>query len=196
MGKCSITPHTSHSELNTYTLPYPATLNGPLTVKNITFTTSLPCPATLHPVDRKAKQTLVRTLADDLNKSLAAGIDSAAISERVANPGRLSVAKDSPPPTTPHYVVFGSSHMKRVIPFLTAKGLTVTDLTQQSWHLNKRNTDSLRNMLEGVRMHAGSFLIADLFGNTSVKYRQEDDTLALAGKRGGGEWVGGGGGGI
>ena len=75
--------------------------------------------------------------------------------------------------------------MNRVIPFLTAKGLTVTDLTQQSWHLNKRNTESLKNMLEGVRMHAGSFLIADLFGNTSVKYRQEDDTLALAVKSGG-----------
>ena len=190
----SLTPHTTHSELNkhTYTLPYPATLNGPLTVKNITFTTSHPSPATLHPVDRKAKQTLVRTLADDLNKSLAAGIDSAAISERVANPGRSSVAKDSHPPPTPHYVVFGSSHMKRVIPFLTAKGLTVTDLTQQSWHLNKRNTESLKNMLEGVRMHAGSFLIADLFGNTSVKYRQEDDTLALAVKSGGRGGEGGG----
>ena len=84
--------------------------------------------------------------------------------------------------------------MKRVIPFLTAKGLTVTDLTQQSWHLNKRNTESLKNMLEGVRMHAGSFLIADLFGNTSVKYRQEDDTLALAVKSGGGN--GGEGGGV
>ena len=34
-------------------------------------------------------------------------------------------------------------------------------------------------------MHAGSFLIADLFGNTSVKYRQEDDTLALAVKTAG-----------
>ena len=64
--------------------------------------------------------------------------------------------------------------MKRVIPFLVAKGLSVTDLTQQSWHLNKRNTDNLKHMLEGVRMHAGSFLIADLFGNTSVKYRQEE----------------------
>ena len=96
----TFTPHTTHYVLNTYTLPYPATLNGPLTVKNITFTTSRPCPATLHPVDRKAKRTLVRTLADDLNKSLAAGIDSAVISERVTSPGRSSVAKDSllPPP--------------------------------------------------------------------------------------------------
>ena len=75
----TITPHTKHTELNTYTLPYPATLTGPLTVKNITFTTSCPCPATLH---------LVRTLADDLNKSLAAGIDSTVISERVVDPGR------------------------------------------------------------------------------------------------------------
>ena len=44
-------------------------------------------------------------------------------------------------------------------------------------------------------MHAGSFLIADLFGNTSVKYRQEDDTLALAVKMGGGSGSEGGGGG-
>ena len=44
-------------------------------------------------------------------------------------------------------------------------------------------------------MHAGSFLflIADLFGNTSVKYRQEDDTLALAVKTGGGSGSEGGG---
>ena len=48
-------------------------------------------------------------------------------------------------------------------------------------------------MLEGVRMHAGSFLIADLFGNTSVKYRQEDDTLALVVKTGGGSGSEGGG---
>ena len=80
-------------------------------------------------MDRKVKQYLVRTLADNLNKSLAAWIDSAAISERVADPGRSSVAKDSLPPP-PHYIVFGSSHMKRVIPFLRAKGLTVTDITQ------------------------------------------------------------------
>ena len=96
-------PHTTHIELNTYTLPYPATLNGPLTVKNVTFTTFCPCPATLHPVDHKVKQSLVHTLADDLNKSLAVGIDSAVISERVTNPSRSSVAKDSlPPPPPPH----------------------------------------------------------------------------------------------
>ena len=95
----TITPHTPHIELNTYTLPYPATLTGPLTVKNITFKTSLPCPATLHLVDRKVKQSLVRTLAEDLNKSLAAGIDSAVISERVADPGKPPAAKDMPPPT-------------------------------------------------------------------------------------------------
>ena len=41
-------------------------------------------------------------------------------------------------------------------------------------------------------MHAGSFPIADLFGNTSVKYRQEDNTLALAVKTGGGSGSEGG----
>ena len=60
--------------------------------------------------------------------------------------------------------------MRRIIPFLTAKGLTVTNLTQKSWHLNKCNTDTLKSTLEGVRMHENSFLIVDLFGNTSVKW--------------------------
>ena len=44
----------------------------------------------------------------------------------------------------------------------------------------------------GGGLHA-RFLIADLFGNTSVKYRQEDDTLALAVKTGGGHGGEGGG---
>ena len=84
------------------------------------------------------KQSLVCTLADDLNKSLAAGIDSAVISERVADPGKPPAAKDIPP----HYIIFGSGHMKRVIPFLVAKGLAVTDLTQQSWHLDKQTLNT------------------------------------------------------
>ena len=90
----SLIPQHTHTELttDTYTLPYPASLTGPVTVKNITFKTSLPCPATLHPVDRKTKKHLVRTLADDLNKSLAAWINSAVISERVNDPDRSPVA--------------------------------------------------------------------------------------------------------
>ena len=53
----SLVPQHTHTELNmdTYTLPYPASLTGPVIVKNITFKTSLPCPATLHRVDRKTK---------------------------------------------------------------------------------------------------------------------------------------------
>ena len=60
--------------------------------------------------------------------------------------------------------------MRRIIPFLTAKGLTDTDLTQKIWHLNTRNTATLKSTLEGVRMQENSFLIVDLFGNTSVKW--------------------------
>ena len=53
----SLVPQHTHTELNTdtYTLPYPASLTGPVIVKNITFKTSVPCPATLHRVDRKTK---------------------------------------------------------------------------------------------------------------------------------------------
>ena len=55
---------------NTYTLPYPAKLSGPISVKNRTFVTAVPSPATLDPVSRKAKTEFVRLLAAELKSSL------------------------------------------------------------------------------------------------------------------------------
>ena len=45
-----LTPTLPNTELtmDTYTLPYPASLTGPQTVKNITFKTSNPCPWTVR----------------------------------------------------------------------------------------------------------------------------------------------------
>ena len=60
------------------------------------------------PVCGQSYQPVSRTLADDLNKSLAAWIDSTVISERVVDPSRSSVAKDSPPPTL--YRIWVQSH--------------------------------------------------------------------------------------
>ena len=85
--------------LDIYTLPFPASLSGPLTVKNRTFVTHYSSPATLNPVSCKAKNNLVRLLAAELNGSLAAGIDLAGISEKIGTGGEAEAkGVNSPPP--------------------------------------------------------------------------------------------------
>ena len=172
---------------DTYTLPFPASLSGPLTVKNRTFVTHYSCPATLNPVSCKAKYNLVRLLAAELNGSLAAGIDLAGISEKNDTGCEAEAKGENSPP--PQFAIFGSSHMRRTAAQLVAKGYRVMDLTQKSWFLNKKSVEALTNTLQSARIPADTFLILDLFGNTSTKFRQADDTLALATKVGGeGGW--------
>ena len=55
------------------------------------------------------------------------------------------------------------------------------------WFLNKKSVEALTNTLQVARIPADTFVILDLFGNTSTKFRQADDTLALATRVGGGE---------
>ena len=87
---------------DTYTLPYPAKLSGPISVKNRTFVTDVPSPASLDPVSCMAKTEFVRLLAAELKSSLSAGFDPAVISARIDESGREAEAQDknsiSPPP--------------------------------------------------------------------------------------------------
>ena len=170
---------------DTYTLPFPASLSGPLTVKNRTFVTHYSSPVTLNPISCKAKNNLVRLLAAELNGSLSARIDLAGISEKIRTGGGAEAKdKNSSPP---QFAIFGSSHMKRTAVQLVAKGYRVLDLTQKVGFLTK---NQLRHTLQAARIPADTFVVLDLFGNTSTKFRQADDTLALATRVGGGSWDG------
>ena len=83
--------------------------------------------------------------------------------------------------------------MKRTVAQLVAKGYRVMDLTQKSWFLNKKSVEALTNTLQAARITVDTFVVLDLFGNTSTKFRQADNTLALAtrvGKRGDGTCYG------
>ena len=62
----------------------------------------------------------------------------------------------------------------------------VRDLTQKSWVLGKKSCDALAAAILADCIFTDTTEVLDLFGNTSTKFRQEDDTLALAVKNGGG----------
>ena len=131
----------SGSEPDRYSLPYLSSLSGPSCVKNRTFTTNRRCPVTALALSCKAKSSVVRCLAEELNASLSAGIDPGVIAERVASAGGAANAKDTSllPPLTLNLVITGSSHMSLTIPHLLAKGIRVADLTERSWHLNAKS---------------------------------------------------------
>ena len=88
--------------------------------------------------------------------------------------------KTSLPPPSLNIIVTGSSHMSRTIPHLVASGLKVTDLTEKSWHLNSKTLEKLVSRIQSASFDALSVIVLDLFGNTSVRFRQVDDTLSLA----------------
>ena len=77
--------------------------------------------------------------------------------------------------------------MQRTISQLRQTGYRVRDLTQKSWVLGKKSCDALAAAILADRIPADTTVVLDLFGNTSTKFRQEDNTLALAVKTGGGE---------
>ena len=87
--------------------------------------------------------------------------------------------KTLPPPPL-NLIVSGSSHMSRTIPHMKAKGIVVTDLTERNWHLNAKSLASLVSKIQASSLNALSVLVLDLFGNTSVRFKQVDDTLSLA----------------
>ena len=155
---------------DTYTLPYPAKLSGPISVKNRTFVTVVPSPASLDPVSRKAKTEFVRLLAAELKSSLSAGFDPAVISARITESGREAETQGKITDPPPHFAVFGSSHMLRTIVQLRQTRYRVKDLTQKSWVLGKKSCNTLSATLLADHILMGTTVVLDLFGNTSTKF--------------------------
>ena len=165
---------------STYSLPYLTSLSGHCVIKNRFFTTNQRCPTTAPQLCCKARSLIVCRLAEELNASLSAGIDPGIIAARAASADGAADAKDIPPPPSLNVIVTGSSHMSRTIPHLVASGLRVTDLTEKSWHLNSKTLEKMASRIQSAGFDVLSVVVLDLFGNTSVRFRQVDDTLSLA----------------
>ena len=123
----------------------------------------------------KAKSLVVRTLGEELNALLSAGIDPGITVERASGAGGAAGAKDP----ILNFLVTGSSQMSRVIEHIKAKGFKVSDLTEKSWHLSKNSFEKLTGKLQSTELGPLSVTVHDLFGNTSIRFNQQDDTLSL-----------------
>ena len=175
LAKTTFVPNVTDSEPVTYSLPFPASLSGPTKIKSRSFVSCQRCPAMAPQLSCKAKSLVVCSLAEELNASLSAGIDPGITVERAPDAGGAAGAKD----LSLNFLVTGSSHMSRVIPHIRAKGFAVSDLTEKSWHLSKNSFEKLSGKLQTAELGPLSVTVHDLFGNTSIRFNQRDDTLSL-----------------
>jgi hypothetical protein len=82
-------------------------------------------------------------------------------------------------------VVIGASNARNMVPFLIARGFSVTDLTVPGWVASEKNVESLICQLKDLALPAGSAVVMDLLTNSTYRYKQFDGTLALPFKEGG-----------
>ena len=166
-----------------YTVTFPTDLSGKGS-KPFSFSSCSSGPGTVSGLDRKATMELLLALFSALNCDLFANLDP-----------ELNLPRILPPTESPqgakelHLVLMGGSHMKRLTPILEAQAVRVTDLSTPGWVTNNAATqtlmDTLSHSLGGANFSLDTVFVMDFLGNSSVRFRQEDDNDSLPCKIGG-----------
>jgi len=144
----------------------------------VSFRTNIPSPTIFPAPSRKDATELVRVLVVALNREFSAGLNPALCSERIMSksPTDTKDCKNAPP----QFVLVGASHMRRMLPHIVSQGFTVVDMTEKGWVLNARNIGSLKQKISGLKGTSDTVFVVDLLGNAGYRYKQEDDSLAMA----------------
>jgi uncharacterized membrane protein YgcG len=176
---CNIEKTVGHPD-NYYTMQYPDSLSIKAAAKYIHFENCEIGPPTVKPVGRKANTDIIRTLYHELNSNFSCGLGPGINLERTDDGLRTSAKEKL------NFVVIGASHMKRVATILSSMGYEVCDLSEKSWVLSETAVEKLLENLGAVNTNTGTVVVTDPLSNSATKYRQADDSLALAVKLEGG----------
>ena len=135
------------------------------------FSFSSSCPAVLLAQDSKTTDELLLVLIHTINRDFSVGFDPGDKLARSPIMAGHSMEK--------HLVVVGASHMKRIVPLLTAAGFTVTDMSQSGWVASAENIDKLVADLSKLAIPTDFVAIFDLLGNASFRFKQYDGSQSL-----------------
>jgi hypothetical protein len=163
-----------------YTLQFPANLTANPDPTYLHYENCTLSPDNLTPIVRKANIDIIRALYGELNKGFSGGLGPGVSLERTED-GQGDGAKDKP-----DFIVIGASHMERVASFLTARGNIVQDFAEKSWVVSDGAVEKLKTSLKNAKIGPGSVVVIDPLSNSATKYKQADDSLALAQKIEGG----------
>jgi hypothetical protein len=137
-------------------------------------------------MDHKATGELLFALLNSLNRNLNADLNPNLIvaNSWVTDPG--NALPEEPPILTgkKKLIIAGASNMRRLVPALKLSGYEVTDLTVPSWLARPENVEMLADRITSLSVEPGTVIVLELFGNSTVRYRQFDGTMALPFKSG------------
>jgi len=78
-----------------------------------------------------------------------------------------------------HFVMIGGSHTKKTAPHLREMGVKVTDLSIPGWVANTVNGQQLMDRVRSATLPSDAIFVLDLLGNSSVCFRQADESSSL-----------------
>jgi hypothetical protein len=159
---------------------------SPSSVQPHTFVFDTPCPNILPALDRASTGNLLRLLVGVLSRDFSVKFEAEIMLAR-SWVGSNTGTKNETSLTSgwrKHVVVIGSSNMRRLVPVLTAHGLTVSDLSVPGWLATEDNIASLIKSMSALEIEPGFSVIMELFSNSTFRYTQFDGTLSLPYKDG------------
>jgi hypothetical protein len=165
-------------------------------ISSHTFAYNSSCPEILPGLTRKATEELLRSLIETVNRDFSANINPNIVltnnwagKEDCIDPGENTTGSKTD--MSRHMVLIGASNLKRLVPFLHASGITVTDLTVPSWLATPENIEFLLSKLDTLSLDPGYTIVLELFGNSTFRFMQFDGTMAMPFKMGRGHHMGG-----
>jgi len=90
------------------------------------------------------------------------------------------------PPPPPNFFTVGASHMCAITANIEAKGYRAGGVAVSGWTANAKNLAELNRIIAAECTDPNTVVVLDLFSNTVTRYRQADDSTALAVKQQGG----------
>jgi hypothetical protein len=159
-----ITPHT-------YSLLYPADLKCGSLIP-LSFVSNSSSPASVLGPSCKTVSELLLAISLSLNRDFHANLGP-----------ELNLPRDhsfsEPGAKEMHFVMIGGSHTKKTAPHLRAMGVKVTDLSIPGWVSNTINGQQLMDRVRSATLPSDAIFVLDLLGNSSVRFRQADETSSL-----------------
>jgi hypothetical protein len=169
MNTSSCTPLTTP---HTYSLLFPADLKKSC-LTPLSFVSNSSSPASVLGPSCKAVSELLLAISTSLNRDFFANLDP-----EIKLPRDLPTSCDSGAKEM-HFVTIGGSHMKRTAPHLQALGVKVTDLSIPGWVSNTQNGQNLLNRVSSAGLPSDAIYVLDFLGNSSVRFRQADESSSL-----------------
>jgi len=138
------------------------------------------CPVQLIMPDSKAICGVITCLIDSLRTSFSVQVRPEAIL------GKAQHSQGEAQSSANKAIVIGASIMRQTIPYLKDCGLEVIDMTKGGWVASTASIGIIKQQLDSLLPDSHTILVLDLCSNSVHRFMQEDGTLALPIKLGGG----------